>query len=163
MENRWNWMKHTEMWQGWVIETWNETQVLRVPLQPGLEHFQGQDMHNFSGQPVPMSHYLLNFFLTNILNLSTSSLNPFSFVLAIFVLVNSLSFFKVPFKTIADRLQKLYYYKFERSWLNRQEIKRNSHDKSPCGLAFILEKLKSNTNIAYVSGIPVIVDHCWQK
>ena len=31
-------------------------QVAQSPVQPGLEHFQGWGIHNFSGQPVPVSH-----------------------------------------------------------------------------------------------------------
>jgi len=29
------------------------------PIQPGLEHFQGQGIHNLSEQPVPVPHYFL--------------------------------------------------------------------------------------------------------
>jgi len=32
-------------------------QVAQSPIQPGLEHCQGGGIHNFSGQPVPVSHH----------------------------------------------------------------------------------------------------------
>uniref|UniRef100_A0A8C3PLQ6 Uncharacterized protein n=1 Tax=Calidris pygmaea TaxID=425635 RepID=A0A8C3PLQ6_9CHAR len=32
-------------------------QVAQSPIQPGLEHLQGWGSHNFSGQPVPVSHH----------------------------------------------------------------------------------------------------------
>ena len=32
-------------------------QVVPNPVQRGLEHFQGWGTHNFSGQPVPVSHH----------------------------------------------------------------------------------------------------------
>jgi len=31
--------------------------IAQSPVQPGLELFQGQDIHNFSGQPVPVPHH----------------------------------------------------------------------------------------------------------
>ena len=42
------------------------------PIQPGLEHLQGQNIHNLSGQPVPHLATLIvkNFPLTSNLNLS---------------------------------------------------------------------------------------------
>jgi len=32
-------------------------QVAQGPIQPGLEHLQGQGIYNLSGQPVPAPHY----------------------------------------------------------------------------------------------------------
>jgi len=32
-------------------------QVAQSSIQPGLEHFQGGGIHNFSGQPVAMFHH----------------------------------------------------------------------------------------------------------
>ena len=32
-------------------------QVTQGPIQPDLEHLQGQDIHNLSGQPVPAPHH----------------------------------------------------------------------------------------------------------
>ncbi|KAK4813670.1 hypothetical protein QYF61_017637, partial [Mycteria americana] len=32
-------------------------QVAQSPIQPGLKHFQGWGIHNFSGQPVPVPHH----------------------------------------------------------------------------------------------------------
>jgi len=32
-------------------------QVAQSSIQPGLEHFQGGGIHNFSGQPVPVPHH----------------------------------------------------------------------------------------------------------
>jgi len=32
-------------------------QVAQSSIQPGLEHFQGGDIHSFSGQPVPVLHH----------------------------------------------------------------------------------------------------------
>jgi len=32
-------------------------QVAQSPIQPGLEHCQGEGSHNFSGQPVPVPHH----------------------------------------------------------------------------------------------------------
>ena len=31
--------------------------VVQSPIKPGLEHFQGGDIHGFSGQPVPVAHH----------------------------------------------------------------------------------------------------------
>ncbi|KAK4822675.1 hypothetical protein QYF61_019042 [Mycteria americana] len=36
-------------------------QVAQSPIQPGLEHFQGWDIHSFSGQPVPSNSTLFQF------------------------------------------------------------------------------------------------------
>jgi len=33
-------------------------QAAQSPFQPGLEHSQGGGIHNFSEQPVPVSHHL---------------------------------------------------------------------------------------------------------
>jgi len=32
-------------------------QVAQSPVQPGLEHCQGEGSHSFSGQPVPVPHH----------------------------------------------------------------------------------------------------------
>jgi len=32
-------------------------QIAQSPIQTGLEHFQGGDIHRFSGQPVPVPHH----------------------------------------------------------------------------------------------------------
>jgi len=32
-------------------------QITQGPIQPGLEHLQGQDIYNLSGQPVSASHH----------------------------------------------------------------------------------------------------------
>ena len=34
-------------------------QVTQRPFQPVLEHFQGQSIHSFYGQPIPAPHYSL--------------------------------------------------------------------------------------------------------
>ena len=34
-------------------------QVAQGPIQPGLEHLQGQGIHNLPGQPVPAPHHSL--------------------------------------------------------------------------------------------------------
>ena len=35
-------------------------QVAQSPSKPGLEHFQGGDIHSFSGQPGPVSSWIIN-------------------------------------------------------------------------------------------------------
>ena len=48
-------------------------QAAHSSIQPGLECFHGGDIHNLTGQPVPVS----SFFLISSLNLPSSSLKPF--------------------------------------------------------------------------------------
>jgi len=63
--------------------------VCSKPFQPGLERFQGRDIHSFSGQPAPVPHYPQSeeFFLIASLNLSSFSLKPLPLVLSLQALV----------------------------------------------------------------------------
>lgn len=58
----------------------------RGPIQPGLEHFQGRSLHNFSEQPilVPHHHHGGEF-------LPASSLKPLPLVLSLDAFVECLS------------------------------------------------------------------------
>jgi len=61
------------------------------PIQPSLEHFQGEGSHSFSGQPVPVPHHTHRdeFFLVSNLNLPSFSLKPLDLVLSSALVTNA--------------------------------------------------------------------------
>ena len=63
-------------------------QVAHNPSQPGLECFQGKDIHNLTGQPLPVSHHphMKNFFLISSLNLPST---PRSVAFVLLLLLSS--------------------------------------------------------------------------
>lgn len=72
------WFQHTCHKQGHLLLD----QVAQSSSQPGLGHCKGQDMHNFSGQMIPMLYYphRKNFFLIFNLNPPSCSWKPLSLV-----------------------------------------------------------------------------------
>jgi len=66
-------------------------QAAQSHIQPGLECFQGWDIHSLLGQPVQCitTLWVKNFLLISNLNLLYLSLRPFSLVLSPSTLVNS--------------------------------------------------------------------------
>lgn len=47
-------------WLPWNVYTMPALPLLAQLAQPGLEHFQQWGIHDFSGQPVPVSHHKLS-------------------------------------------------------------------------------------------------------
>jgi len=66
-------------------------QVAQSLIQPSLEHFQGVDIHSFSGKlvAVPATLIVKNLFLIFNLNLCTFRFKPLSLVLSLHDLVKS--------------------------------------------------------------------------
>ena len=58
-------------------------QAAQYPIQPGLGHLQGLDIHSFSGQPVPVPHHPLSKKIPPDILSNSFSLKPFPLVLSL--------------------------------------------------------------------------------
>lgn len=66
------------------------TKLLRAPFSLALKHFQAWNIHNVSGQPVPVIP-VGSFFVMSNINLHSFSLRPFLLILSLHTLVKSTS------------------------------------------------------------------------
>ena len=66
-------------------------QVSQSPFQPNLENFQGGDIYNFSGQPVPVFHHPHSKQYLRYIKLKSTvfQFNPITLVLSLHALVKS--------------------------------------------------------------------------